>query len=159
MGCARVGFLSSHRELATRDKHEDDSELLAVWTDCRDVVGQLLPLPAMSLVLGAVAQKVPVELPNCWNCGRDMPSKQEEVQCPRCFEPTTGFPCPVCNYSPDAPKAPPEPQTAPSDAGLEAEAAVVPAAETGGEELVECPNCYEEVTPGPSCPVCSMPLS
>ncbi len=135
---------------------------------CKNTVTQHVTCPHCG------EEKVPGDLEKCWKCGRGMPSSEEEkIECPHCFN-FKGleheFPCPVCGYHPDgtpppasesedtwAAPAEPEERTRPPIPIPMAEPAEPAAAAVSGD-LVQCPNCFEQVEPGPICSVCGNQL-
>jgi len=44
--------------------------------------------------------KVPDDLDVCWNCGNELQPEKKQMECPRCFEVVSIFPCPICTHDP-----------------------------------------------------------
>jgi hypothetical protein len=43
---------------------------------------------------------VPDDLETCWNCGNELQPEKKHMECPRCFEIVSTFPCPICDHDP-----------------------------------------------------------
>jgi len=127
--------------------------------------------------------KVPDDLAECWNCGREPLKKEERIECTRCYSFKgfrSEFPCQVCGWDPfreagehdgpvseepsEVPREEPRFEAAENTSLKEKDFGY---GETNAEALntemdqpdtedrqIECPHCGEMVDPGPRCGIC-----